>query len=117
MKIGLVGCVKSKQSRAAPAKDLYVSPLFRGRRKWVERSCSRWLILSALHGLVEPDAMLEPYDMTLVTASSDQRHQWARQVLDSLVLQFGDLPGLTFEIHAGAPIVTTAWCKASLTRC
>jgi hypothetical protein len=47
MRIGLVGCVKSKRSQAAPARELYSSPLFRGRRDWVERTCDRWFVLSA----------------------------------------------------------------------
>ncbi|HWO69164.1 MAG TPA: hypothetical protein VNP94_00195, partial [Actinomycetota bacterium] len=46
MRIGLVGCVKSKRARPAPARDLYTSPLFRGARRFVERSCDRWFVLS-----------------------------------------------------------------------
>jgi hypothetical protein len=64
-RIGLVGCVKTKRSFASPGKDLYASPLFRGRRRYVEASCDRWFVLSALHGLVAPDEVLEPYDVTL----------------------------------------------------
>jgi hypothetical protein len=41
--------VKKKEDHELPARDLYVSPLFRGRREYVERSCDRWFILSALH--------------------------------------------------------------------
>jgi hypothetical protein len=48
MRIGLVGCVKSKLPRAGPARDLYTSALFRGAWCAVERSCERWFILSAL---------------------------------------------------------------------
>ncbi len=32
MRIGLVGCVATKANEPRPARDLYVSPLFRGRR-------------------------------------------------------------------------------------
>ena len=55
MRVGLVGCVKKKGSSPAPAGDLYISPLFIGRRRFVEASCDRWFILSALHGLLDPD--------------------------------------------------------------
>jgi hypothetical protein len=102
MRIGLVGCVKRKRPVASPAEDLYVSALFKGRRRWVDRTCSRWFILSALHGLVEPRTILEPYDFTLVTASRPERRRWARAVLDALVVELGDLRTMTFEIHAGA---------------
>ena len=50
MRIGLVGCVKTKGPEAAPAGDLYVSPLFVGRRRYVEAPCDRWFILSGLRG-------------------------------------------------------------------
>ena len=62
MRIGLVGCVKKKGPVAAPAEELYVSPLFVGRRRFVESTCDRWFILSALHGLVDPHEVIEPYD-------------------------------------------------------
>ena len=64
-RIGLVGRVKSR-GPSSPARDLEMSPLFRGRRSWVERTCQRWLVPSALHGLVDPE-VVEPYDLTLVT--------------------------------------------------
>lgn len=49
MRIGPGGFGKSKLSQSAPARDLYVSLLFRARREWVERSCDTWFILSAEH--------------------------------------------------------------------
>ena len=54
-RIGLVGCVKDKESEPAAARTLYRSPLFRGRKAWVQRSCSSWFILSAKYGLIHPD--------------------------------------------------------------
>lgn len=107
MRIGLVGCVKSKVDHSAPAQDLYTSPLFRGRRAAVERTCDRWFVLSALHGLVEPDDLLDPYDQTLKDASRTERRRWSHQVLQDLEYQIGSLAGHTFEIHAGRDYV--AW--------
>lgn len=102
MRIGLVGCVKSKLPHAAPARDLYTSALFRGARCAVERSCERWFILSALHGLVEPDRTLEPYEQTLTTASSNARAAWSKRALEQVEAALGpDLSEHTFEAHAG----------------
>ena len=102
--VGLVGCVKSKLSRPAPAQELYTSALFEGRRRWVEQTCDRWFILSALHGLVSPDEVLEPYDQALSSASSRARLAWSDQVLHQLRDTLGqDMQGLYFEIHAGSP--------------
>lgn len=101
MRIGLVGCVKTKLDAPAPARDLYVSPLFRGRRECVERTCARWFILSALHGLVEPDELIEPYDLALSDVPRPDRRVWSDRVLQSLELALGPLAGGVFEIHAG----------------
>ena len=101
-RVGLVGCVKKKLDHSARAAELYVSPLFRGRRAYVERTCGRWFILSALHGLVMPDASLEPYDVALSDASQSERRVWARKVLGQLDAELEVCAGLVFEIHAGA---------------
>src|SRR5262245_22814516 len=109
-RIGLVGCVKSKRAHATRASDLYKSSLFRGRRSWVEKTCSQWFILSARHGLVRPDARLEPYDQSLVSASRAERRVWSEKVLAALDEVFSQrLFGVTFEIHAGA-----AYCEFGL---
>ena len=101
-RVGLVGCVKQKAGTARPARDLYVSALFVGRRGFVERSCSEWWILSALHGLVHPDQVLEPYDMTLKDAGRAARRDWAEQVLADLDRRVGLKRGDEVEVHAGA---------------
>src|SRR5687767_14748311 len=100
--IGLVGCSKSKLSSRALARDLYSpSALFRGRLNHVERTCDRWLILSAKHGLVEPSEELDPYDVALVEAPRVRKREWAARVLDQLRERFEEVRGKNFEIHAG----------------
>jgi Family of unknown function (DUF6884)/GIY-YIG catalytic domain len=101
-RIGLVGCVKQKGASSAPARDLYTSPLFRGRRRYVESSCAQWYILSALHGLVAPDELLDPYDESLTNAGRARRRRWADEVLTALDDAIADHRGLVYEIHAGA---------------
>ena len=104
-KIGLVGCVKSKQSRPAAAADLYTSALFQGRRRWVEMSCDRWFILSAKHGLITPEQAVQPYDEALTNKNTAERRSWAAFVLEQLCDRLGDLGSHRFEIHAGMPYV------------
>ena len=102
MKIGLVGCTKSKLDHRAAARDLYApSAMFRARVAYVERTCDEWLILTAKHGLVGPDDELDPYDVTLVSAGTKRKHEWARGVVAELQRRSGDLRGTSFEIHAG----------------
>jgi hypothetical protein len=105
MRVGLVGCVATKRSEPAAARDLYTSPLFAGRRATVERSCDTWFILSAMHGLVEPEQVLAPYDLALGDLSAARRRAWSRGVLANLSSKLGDLGEHTFEIHAGAAYV------------
>ena len=101
MRIGLVGCVKTKRSSPSPACDLYVSTLFTGRRRYVEQSCDAWFVLSARHGLVGSDERLEPYDDTLNDQSAEAKRRWAQAVLAGLDSTGFDYSATTFEIHAG----------------
>ncbi len=80
----LVSCVSQKRSVPARAKDLYLSEWFVKARGYVEAAGGRWLILSAEHGLVDPETVLVPYERTLNTMSAAERRQWAERVLDQL---------------------------------
>ena len=100
-RIGLVGCVKDKAEIARPARDLYESPLFLGRRRYVEHSCTEWWILSALHGLVGPDELLEPYDVTLNDAFVRERRRWSDRVLNQITTRIQPDSSDSFEFHAG----------------
>ncbi len=82
--IGLVGCAAAKLSRPAPARDLYTSQLFRKASAYAEANSDHWYILSAKHGLVSPDQMLEPYDMKLGHKSGPPIWDWACMVRDQL---------------------------------
>ena len=78
--ICLVSCVWSKKASPALAKDLYQSSWFFKARTYVELVGSCWFILSAEHGLVHPDELIEPYDMTLSTVGIAERRNWSRRV-------------------------------------
>jgi hypothetical protein len=81
----LISCAKAKLSRSAPARELYCSPAFRLKREIAERQGTPWLILSAKHGIVRPDQIIEPYDETLTSAGVAVRREWARRVLPILL--------------------------------
>lgn len=101
MLVGLVGCVKTKLERPARASELYTSALLRGRRQAVEASCDRWFILSALHGLLSPDQIVDPYDLAMKDLPRQERRGWAESVLQDLERALGSLAGHRLEIHAG----------------
>lgn len=63
MRVTLIQCTNSKRDEKAPAKDLYdESGYFCDMRRYAEAKDYPWYILSAKHGLVQPETALEPYD-------------------------------------------------------
>lgn len=84
LRIGLVACAKTKLDHRAPARDLYVSPLFKAARAFAERNYHEWWILSAKHGLVDPDTELDPYDLALHDMDWLARTRWGVDVLNDM---------------------------------
>ena len=78
--IYLVPCAARKRSTRAAARDLYTSSLFGKMRAVAERYGTRWFILSAKHGLLDPKQVIEPYDETLNKMRVAARRDWARRV-------------------------------------
>ncbi|MGN6107084.1 MAG: DUF6884 domain-containing protein [Kofleriaceae bacterium] len=98
--IGLVSCSSSKLNRAAKARDLYTSPLFRASLAYAERHCSRVYVVSALHGLVELYQQLQPYNFQLGERRKTDRKQWASVIAARLIHRHGrEVP---YVILAGA---------------
>ncbi|MDQ2807708.1 MAG: hypothetical protein M3Z04_12500 [Chloroflexota bacterium] len=102
MRVGLVACVKAKQDHAAPAGELYRSPLFRKASAYCAATYDRWAILSAKHGLIWPDTQIAPYDETLKDKPIAERREWARKVLEQLAAWEADT-GMkpVYYFHAG----------------
>ena len=109
-KIVLVACVSKKNSTPMPAQDLYSSDWFRKASTYAMRVADEWHILSAKHGLVAPDTVIEPYDETLNRMPAAARRTWARRVPEELgrVLQPGDqvmiLAGKRYRANLVDPI-------------
>jgi predicted glycosyl hydrolase (DUF1957 family) len=99
MRIALVACCGQKLDRAAPAGELYTSPLFRKAASYA-RTFDRWYILSAKHGLLRPDVVVEPYDCTLLGMRKVDRLAWGRRVFDQMTTE--GIAGVEFVALAGA---------------
>ena len=93
----LVSCVKTKLRERAPGKELYVSDWFCKARAVIEAAGWPWYILSAKYGLVDPDAVIEPYEKTL-NAKSEQI-EWSRKVMGALDSRLVDVDSVV--IFAG----------------
>jgi cytoplasmic iron level regulating protein YaaA (DUF328/UPF0246 family) len=82
--IGLVQCGAQKKATVAPAKDLYISSLFKKSKSFVESKCDKWFILSAKYGLLLPEQVVEPYNETLKSYSVKERAIWAESVFEDI---------------------------------
>lgn len=85
--IGLVACSAQKLDRAAPARELYCSPLFKKSLAYSERRCTVVYVLSALHGLVPLDQRVNPYERRL--GGKHEREAWGRRQASSLIAAHG----------------------------
>jgi hypothetical protein len=79
-----VSCVSRKRSSNSVAKDLYVSDWFTKARTLAESTGCRWRILSAKYGLVMPDQIVAPYELTLNKMGISERREWAEMVFNQL---------------------------------
>lgn len=93
----LVACTKTKAAGPCAAKDLYTSPWFRKARRYVEARPGCWFILSAEHGLLDPETVIAPYETTLKRMDRSQRVAWAQRVHRQLLAR-RLLPGFLAKI-------------------
>lgn len=103
----LVSCVGKKRDYACPAKDLYVSDWFIKAREWAENNGKRWYILSAKHGLLHPDTIIDPYEMALNNIPAAGRRAWAEQVeiaLNTLPGRLVCLAGKKYREYLNLPL-------------
>lgn len=80
----VVGCGRKKLPIAAPARNLYISDRFRKSMALMCDLAAPFVILSAKHGVVEPDRVLEPYDLDVSALSDADQRSWAEQAIDQL---------------------------------
>lgn len=96
----LVACVKLKEDHPCPARTLYKSPWFKKARAYVLKQGHPWAILSAKHGLLDPDTEIAPYDKTLYKMPAKERRAWGEWVSKELRTRFPKVTKLV--ILAGA---------------
>jgi len=95
------------------ARELYVSALF--KKSWAyatQFNPDKIFILSALHGLLDPEREIDPYNVTLsyvppkkrrnglVVLNADEKRAWGKRVVASLQEE-ADLMNDEFIVFAG----------------
>ncbi len=100
-KIVLISCVSKKLEQSAPAKDLYISTLFRFCYEYAQSLCpDKVFILSAKYGLVPTDKVIAPYNLTLNTMRSNGIREWSKGVIQDMK-QCTDIENDEFIFLAG----------------
>ena len=95
--IGSSGVTAAEPVRVA---DLFRSAGFTRAREHAVSSGLPWFVLSAKHGLLEPDDVVAPYALELGDSSTVYRSAWGEWV----AAQLGErvrLSGATVEVHGG----------------
>jgi hypothetical protein len=92
IRIGLVGCAKTKRDAPSPARTLYKSPLFVAALAYAERSCDETFVVSAAHGLLALDETVQPYDRTLRELPKKDRLAWGSRVASAIQACYNSLP-------------------------
>jgi hypothetical protein len=54
--------------------------LFQLALRWADEYCDRAYVLSAKHGLLELERVVEPYDLKLASLSPRERRAWGKMV-------------------------------------
>jgi len=116
-KIVLIACVSQKLNKKAKAKDLYTSQLFKYSLAYAHSlNPDKIFILSALHHLLDLDAAIEPYNVTLsnipkskrkkglIVLSPAEKIDWGKKVVEMLSEQI-DLQNDQFIMLAGQKCV------------
>lgn len=112
----VIGCGKAKLDRPAPARELYTGSLFRAARRYAEESGDRWMIVSAKHGLIDPDRVIEPYDATIrdVLRGGKIDKDWSDQVARTVYGLWPQRRSIAVHVHAGAAYVSALWLALRL---
>lgn len=92
VRVALVGCSKAKGQRRAQALTLYTGRIFRAAVDLTTATHDQTFIVSALHGLVDLEQEVDPYDFTIARYSVEQRIAWGETVVAELSKATGAVP-------------------------
>lgn len=99
--VALISCTKSKRKFSCEAYLLYDKSIkFKKSLAYARTIASDIFILSAKHGLVSLDTVIEPYDQMLIGKSRREKDVWGQHIAEQLTEIF-DIKNTMFVILAG----------------
>lgn len=103
-KVAIVNCKAKKQNYSCTAQEMYnVSFQFRHQVDFIKEYYDAYLILSSKYGIISPEAIIEPYELTLSKGArlknvpkleGKELQNWASQVtqnLTSLLVEYDQI--------------------------
>ena len=103
--IHLVSCGAEKLEYPAPARDLYTGPLFTKQLAYALAQGTPVYVLSAEHGLVDLDDVLDPYERTMEDLDPFETWRWSNRVAAALLTRGHRLRGEHYVILASRAYV------------
>lgn len=101
MRVVLISCVSKKKDGPLAASELYDSTWFKYAYEYAQcTNPDKIFILSAKYGLLRPDQVIEPYNLTLNSMRKRQRCEWGQNILKELAKEC-ELEHDLFYILAG----------------
>lgn len=85
-KVALVGCGRAKGPSRAQAMHLYRGGLFRAAIDFATATHAGVYIVSAKHGLIDPERVIEPYEFSIEDMTATQRERWGDRIAHDLAL-------------------------------
>lgn len=99
-KVGLLATARKKSHHPAPVTEFYVSPLFKKSVRYARQVYDRIYFYNAKDGLLLPDRIMHPYDVSIRTFSIRQRRIWGIQVIRALS-DYENLDDVSLYLHGG----------------
>jgi hypothetical protein len=99
-RVVLIGSSGATAPGPVRVADLFQSAGFARAREHAVSSRLPWFVLSAKHGLLEPDDVVAPYDLALGDSSTVYRSAWGEWVAAQLGERV-ELAGAAVEVHGG----------------
>ena len=110
--VAIIGCSAIKAPRPAPAREFYRSPLFKAALAYAETRTQRVAIVSAKHGAVKLEQVVEPYNLKLTELRKREREDWGARTVDDLATWFKPAPVfllLCGDVYADAILHGAHW--------
>lgn len=83
-KIGLLATARKKLPHPARVIEFYNSPLFRKSLQYGLQHYERLYFYNAKDGLLLPERIMEPYNVSIKSFTPSEKRQWAHSVINEL---------------------------------